>query len=143
VDQGAEVLHGLALRLNETSGASVRYAGRAERRAYAGRLSRLGVPADVAHYALLGDAAVSFTGGANRNAALLETVGKHLLMADDDTIALTAASPHATDRPLIAGHTDPTDIAFFDSGGAPRRRLGQRSTCSRKRAAFLVLPPGI
>jgi hypothetical protein len=69
-------------------GATVRYAGREEKLAFAERLARAcGAPMEVVRFALFGPEGYASTAtGANRNALLLETAGECALSFDDDTI---------------------------------------------------------
>lgn len=117
-DPEAALIPDLAAHLAQTYGVPVRFARREERRRYASQLAALGIPREVAEFVLLGDPAASFTAGANRNAALLDAVDQRLLMADDDTIATTAAACNHTEQPLVGVRRDPTDIESFEPGAA-------------------------
>jgi hypothetical protein len=95
---------GIAGALAAAHGVQLRYGGRADREAFVGALvSRGRVPEELARFALLGLDGLGTT-GANRNTALLDTVGEMIVAADDDTtwgVAQTEASAglHLARRP--------------------------------------------
>ncbi len=103
-----------------TRNISARYAGRGERRRYAAELARVGILEDVAAFCLLGPDGDWFTAGASRNAALLDTVGEKIFMADDDTRGRTVVQPEHNTNVRLGGHEDPTDIRFFETRSAAK-----------------------
>jgi hypothetical protein len=66
-------------------GMDIRYAGTREKALYVNSLRSCGIPRGVAEFALFGDIGGSTT-GANRNAALLHSIGDCFLCSDDDVI---------------------------------------------------------
>ena len=71
----------------------LRYVGPDQRRAFAARLSRGGLPRDVVELGLFGSREVPFRPGANRNAILLDAAGELLLSVDDDVVFRFAPAP--------------------------------------------------
>jgi hypothetical protein len=97
-----------------------RHAGFSERRAYVEELARNGIDPEVARFAILGDRELTpLTFGANRNSILLDTIGEHVFMADDDTVCQVASHPEAVDRLVLSGHSSPREMWFY----ADRQRL--------------------
>lgn len=84
----------------------------------AGKISRLvDVPYTVLEFALFGHPGIRVTTGANRNALLLNTVGRVSLNVDDDTIA-RAITPEPVDvdvrKPVkTISEIDPSEFWFF------------------------------
>jgi len=80
--------------LPRREGVVIRYAGIDEKRRFAASLSaESGVAERVVDFAIFGMAGFDNTCGANRNAALLHTIGDSLLSVDDDTVCQIAAPP--------------------------------------------------
>jgi hypothetical protein len=95
-------------------GATIRYAGRAERHAFAeGLAAEAGVAPEVVRFALLGDAASSITTGAARNSLLLDTVGDLCLLVDDDSVCRVAACPDGAPGLALDSRTNPTELWFY------------------------------
>jgi len=129
------------------------YADIAARARFCKRLAETGVPPDVCEFALL--PRPRLTGpGANRNAALLDNLGRLSLFVDDDTSALSARHPEAENGLLICGHDDPREVRFFadrreavdasswlglDLVGAHERLLGK----SLRRCVLETAPDGL
>jgi hypothetical protein len=88
----------------------VEYLGQTEadhlRRAFAGEH----IPADVLDFALTPGEI-----GANRNLALLSTVGERVLMVDDDVLLEPWALEEAKDGIALVGHDDPREWRFFET----------------------------
>jgi hypothetical protein len=113
--RNGDLTQALAYSLQKSSGINVRYAGLTERQEYAQRLAAKGIPYEVAHFALAGANDAQCTTGANRNAALLETIGQRFLMADDDTAHKLAVHPAFQSGVRLGSHKDPADFWFFRS----------------------------
>lgn len=97
-----------------------RHAGLSERRAYVDELVRNGIDPEVAGFAILGDCGLTpLTFGANRNSVLLDTVGEHVFMADDDTLCVVAPHPQALRGLELSGHVLPRETWFYED----RQRL--------------------
>jgi hypothetical protein len=77
-------------------------------------LSRYGVPEDVCKFGLLPELPEQSI-GANRNAAILDTLDKLCLFVDDDTRALCAVHPERQEGIVFHGHNDPRALQFFNS----------------------------
>lgn len=105
--------------LERSRGIAVRYAGPAEKAAFAGTLARAGgIPEDVVRFGCLGDPEVAVTIGANRNALLLDTVGQLLFSADDDTVCLPAVPPGQLAGLDLDSGGNPLQLWFFPSRAA-------------------------
>jgi hypothetical protein len=88
------------------TGARVRFAGEAEKRAFIAELVRLGACAsEVAEFALLDPMATGFSCGANRNALLLQEAGRVFASIDDDVHCRLASPPGGAGR-NISGFSD-------------------------------------
>ncbi len=97
-----------------------RHAGLSERRAYVEELAHNGIDPEVASFAILGQPELTpLTIGANRNSILLDAVGEHVFMADDDTVCRVAPHPEALDRLELSGHANPRETWFYED----RQRL--------------------
>ena len=103
-----------------THGVTVRYAGLEETRRFAGVLSDAGVARDAIDLALPADTrpfdrfGLATTYGAQRNVALLATLGRLVLCVDDDTVCRVAAVPGSTtDGLALSSQNDPTSMWFF------------------------------
>lgn len=109
-------------------GASVRYAGWDQKRAYAAALAaELGAsPSSAEHgseralidFALFGAEVTSMTAGANRNAVLLECAGTPVLSADDDTLWKRGRRPDPRDGLALSSVYDPTELWFYPDQSA-------------------------
>ncbi len=89
------------------------YAGRAEKRAFAGRLADRGIPAEVLSFALSPSPDLGTPYGANRNAFLLATCGEVVLSSDDDILFEAAALPEMDGGLAISSRLDPAGIRYF------------------------------
>jgi hypothetical protein len=95
-------------------GAQVFYAGRQEKEAYLRELECIGIEPWVARFALLGEDDDSLeTIGANRNCALLDTLGECILSVDDDVVCRSTPHPQLSRQLRIASHIYPRDLWFF------------------------------
>jgi hypothetical protein len=93
---------------------TIRFAGRAERHAFAETLAaEAGVAPEVVRFALLGDAASSITTGAARNSLLLDTVGDSFLLVDDDSVCRVAPCPDRLPGVALDSRTNPTELWFY------------------------------
>jgi hypothetical protein len=95
----------------------LRYAGTREKEAFVQILSKAGIAPEVGRFALLGDSDVTYCGspGSNRNAALLDTQGNCVLMADDDTVCQLGVSPNHDGQIEFTGHNNPRNTWFYGS----------------------------
>lgn len=106
----------LLTELQTEYGFALRFAGWAERSTFAEKLAqRAGVDAELARFAVLGDAAFPLTTGSVRNCLLLDCVDEPLLMGDDDGVCRTATWPDAQQRLAFSSLGDPTLFEFFGS----------------------------
>jgi hypothetical protein len=71
-------------------GATVYYAGHAERSRFIARLIAVGVPPTPMQFAFSNPLNIPFSPGANRNALLLHCVGKAFISCDDDSVCLVS-----------------------------------------------------
>jgi hypothetical protein len=88
-------------------GVAIRYSGEVERRLFAGELIRRGADADAVEFALFDPLGVGFTCGANRNALLLDQVGRAFFSVDDDVTCELAAAPATEFRLRAFSQCDP------------------------------------
>ncbi len=108
-----ELLHQLAK--HDTS-RTLRYCGRSGKEAYISELGKVGIDPDLARFALIGmSESVLETMGANRNCALLDTVGECILSVDDDVLCRTVPHPNLSSGMRVGCHVFPRDTWFFDS----------------------------
>jgi len=101
--------------LGRHEGYPVFYAGAEEKRDFAAALRTRagGVSAESIEFALFDPLGIGYAPGANSNAVLLDTCGKHIVHADDDTMFRFASLP-ATDAGLrLSSAADPTEVRFF------------------------------
>lgn len=92
----------------------VSYVGRDEKLASCARLAAAtGVPRPIVELGLLGDPALGFSAGANRNALLLACAGRAVLGLDDDMCCELAMAPGDGDRPLQLSNSEPTALWFY------------------------------
>jgi hypothetical protein len=90
------------------------YCGREEKESYIADLKRHGIDGDVARFALLGDNHDGLvTIGANRNCALLDSIGEAIFSVDDDLVCQTAPHPSRTSNVRLCGHHDTRDYWTF------------------------------
>jgi hypothetical protein len=103
--------------MSRREGFAVFYAGAEEKREFAAALQARagGVSAETIEFALFDPLGIGYTPGANTNAELLDTCGKLLLHADDDTVFRFAASPGARAGLRFYSEVDPTERRFFAS----------------------------
>lgn len=93
----------------------VRYAGLPEREAYLEELARCGIDPEIARFGLIGDWREGLTtAGANRNCVLLDTIGEHLLSADDDTTCNLVSHPERKLGVQFTGDLNPREFWFFE-----------------------------
>jgi hypothetical protein len=98
------------------SAINIRYAGEQEKLAYIPELARLGIDPSVARFALLGEfEGVDCTIGANRNTALLDTIGQCILSIDDDTVCNTVFHPQRDDKLVFRSFDYARDMWFYSS----------------------------
>jgi hypothetical protein len=102
----------IARSASRDSRVPIHYIGRDERETYATALAGLGIPLEVARFAFLGHESTRSV-GANRNGAIVETLGQRILMVDDDTLPKVAQHPEAQRNAVDCGHEDPTDFWFY------------------------------
>jgi len=101
------------LQAIDTHGA-IRYAGRIERERYATALSKRGFDPELAQFAVLGGVRrFTTTVGSTRNCVLLDTLGKSIVMTDDDIVLRTARHPQYSGRLRILCDQNPRDFWFF------------------------------
>lgn len=100
----------------QSSGLPVRFAGLAEREAYAEDLAHEGrVNARTARFALLGDERCAVTTGSARNCLLLDSVSTRYVLADDDGLCRLARAPDAEEALDLVSQSDPTQFWFFEN----------------------------
>ena len=110
-----------ALRaLAAASGATIRYAGPAEKKRFADALVReSSVSGEIVDFALFGDRRCRLSTGANRNSLLLDTLDTLVFSVDDDTLCRTAVAPQPQESVAFVPAYDPTEYWFFpDRRGA-------------------------
>ncbi len=104
----------LAGSLGRKLGLRIRYAGQAEKEAFASRLEQeSGVPGDVVRFALSGPEGIPGTMGANRNSLLLECAGEPFLSTDDDVVCRLSAAPEAHEHPAFRNDEELLDLWFY------------------------------
>ena len=92
--QARQACRDLLRPLKSRYGAGICYAGHEEKTRFAEALiARGGFPPDLVRFALFGTAEAGFSGGGNRNALHLHTVGDLIFSADDDTVCRLAPHP--------------------------------------------------
>jgi hypothetical protein len=96
------------------------YIGAEEKERFVVELSGLGLPTNIARFALFGDSALSgiTTLGSNRNAIQLQTLGSKVLCVDDDTLCLGGSISSVDSGLRIRGHGDVTEAWFFSTRAA-------------------------
>ena len=106
------------------SGLPVRFAGLAEREAYAEAIAHEGrVNPGTARFALLGDERCGVTTGSARNCLLLDSASTRVVLADDDGLCRMARPPEAQDGLDLVSQNDPTQFWFYESRDALHRSL--------------------
>ncbi|MGO9093739.1 MAG: hypothetical protein ACLQGV_00810 [Bryobacteraceae bacterium] len=104
----------LAGALGRRLGLRVRYAGRAQKCAFATRLEReSGVPGDVVRFALFGPTGFAGTMGANRNGLLLDCAGEPVLSTDDDVVCRLSAAAEAGQPAAFARDEELLEFRFY------------------------------
>jgi hypothetical protein len=117
VDPGARERYlSMLAELESSQGIGIRYAGVADKAAFAAKLvSAGGIPEDVVRFGCLGDRGVGVTIGANRNALMLDTVGQRIISVDDDTVCKLAVPPGQLDGLDLDSGGNPLQLWFFAS----------------------------
>jgi hypothetical protein len=102
-------------RIGREENVEVRYVGIQEKIAFVKALGAKEIPQHVAHFALEGMSGVPTRAGSDRNAILLESLGRLVLSVDDDTICSVGTASTAAEREnLVMGdETNPTQYWFF------------------------------
>lgn len=111
--------------LKSQHGVNIFYAGLDEKVAFAKKLTEVGnLPADVVHFACVGDKQYGVTTvGANRNALLLHTVGDQIFSADDDTVCRIAVPPGQKDGVAFSSEEDLLEPWFYPDRGIALRSV--------------------
>jgi hypothetical protein len=101
--------------LGRREGFPVFYAGAEEKRAFAAALQAGvgGTAPETIEFALFDPFGIGYTPGANTNAAMLDTLGRCFLRADDDSVFRFAAPPGASAGLRLSSEADPTERRFF------------------------------
>ena len=83
------------------------------------------VPQSVVHFALFGEPSIGPAMGANRNAALVHTVGSMMLSADDDTVCNTSRMKGSKPDSILRYQSthNATEILLFDNREAAIRAV--------------------
>ncbi len=92
--------------------ASIKYVGRQEKRKFAEKIVLAGIPSDIVDFCLFGTEGAK-TYGANRNAFLLDTVGKLAFSADDDVICRTGKCPQSRNSLKVDVQGNLHEIRYF------------------------------
>jgi hypothetical protein len=104
----------LLSQLPREMGVEVSYAGILETTTFAERLCSDGsLPPDAVRFALFGRPEAGANIGANRNAALLQTLGTLLVSVDDDTLCYTARAPGSSAEVRLSGEGEGAEAWFF------------------------------
>jgi hypothetical protein len=99
--------------LGRREGFAMFYAGAEEKHTFAAALqARSGTPPETIEFALLDPLGIGYAPGANMNAELLDTCGKLILHADDDTVFRLASLPEAEQGLRLSSALDPTEVRF-------------------------------
>lgn len=115
-DRGEQETRDLLVDLRAEYGFSMRFAGLAEREAFAQRLAlQSGVDLELTQFVVLGDTSFPLTTGSVRNCVLLDCVNEPVLMGDDDGVCRVA--PWANPKPGMAFSStgDPTELLFYEN----------------------------
>ena len=110
-DRCRQMLASLAKRYD----INIRYAGLEEKFDFAEWLTDRGVPRQTVDFALFDSEKCGHSCGANRNAALLGSVGDLVLSTDDDTLCHAAVHPEVQGGLELSWGSDPADFWFFPS----------------------------
>jgi hypothetical protein len=123
-EEEAAPVRAVAAEVGARYAVPVAYAGRAQRACFAAALAkRAGVPAEIAAFALLGDDRFPLSGGANRNALLLCSVGDLCLQVDDDTRCHLTGPPDPLPGLEVGSADDLAELWCIHAGrGAPATR---------------------
>jgi len=89
------------------------YMGTASRKLLADAIAARGVPREVIRYALFGGPMVPCTTGANRNHALLRTIGAAFLSFDDDTLCEPLEPSGLRPGVAVDSRFEPREFQFF------------------------------
>jgi hypothetical protein len=102
--------------LSETaSRTAVRIVNRRQKEAYVSLLVDSGIHPDIASFAILGRSLSGLCSiGANRNSALLDTVGECIFTVDDDTTCQLFPHPSADNALVLSSGENPRESWFFD-----------------------------
>src|SRR5712671_249123 len=112
---------------------SLSYAGLIEKEAYTAALIKTGIDPQVARFALRGkmDDELTTQGlptiGANRNHALLDTIGERIVTTDDYVLCRVTAHPNKSTHIRICSHLYPRDVWTF----ATREDVENLPWCTR------------
>jgi hypothetical protein len=103
--------------LGRREGYPVYYAGAEEKRDFTAALQARagGASAETIEFALYDPLGIGYTPGSNGNAVLLDTCGKRIVHADDDTVFRFASLPAAGAGLRLSPAADPTEVCFFAS----------------------------
>lgn len=108
----------IVMSLSDGYKVPIQYCGLEEKIAYVTRLlDESNVPRAVIEFCILGDQLADFTGGANRNCLLLQTIGELIFSADDDTVC-RFVQPERTEGSkggVFGAEKDPTDLHVFSN----------------------------
>ena len=94
---------------------NIRYAGLEEKLDFAQWLADRGIPRQTADFALFDSEKCGRSCGANRNAALLGSVGDLVFSADDDTLCHSSVHPDVGVGVDVSWGSDPADFWFYHS----------------------------
>jgi hypothetical protein len=113
--QARRATRAMLAELGRREGFAVRYAGAEEKRAFASALKERapGVAAETIEFALFDPLRLGYTNGANFNASLLDTCGRMVVHADDDSVFLCAVLPQTAAGLRLSSAADPTERRFF------------------------------
>ena len=113
MSDGAD-MRGSLHAVSADTGATIRYAGPAEKRMFADALvHESSVSRDIVEFALFGHASVEPRIGANRNCLALETIGSLVFSADDDTRCRVGAPSGFEDAIAFSTDYEPREFWFF------------------------------
>jgi hypothetical protein len=110
-----QATRGMLGELGRQEGFALSYAGAEEKRAFASALQARasGVRAETIEFALFDPLDFGYQYGANLNASLLDTCGKLVVHADDDSLFQSAAPPAPASGLRLSSAVDPTESRFF------------------------------
>jgi hypothetical protein len=100
--------------LSKTFSGTIRYAGYTEKEVYVDALSKAGIDAEIARFAIVGRIHPDICSiGANRNAFLLDTVGESVFSVDDDTVCTLRPHPDRVQGLRFECLRNPRDTWFY------------------------------